>query len=131
MERAKMGVSDYPNLWKRGLIQRRVRERAGHCCEHCGMEFVEGTNLAVTARRRNGMPVIGTVHHLDGNPANCTMANLLYCCQICHLHIQALWHPGATLPLVWENQPPRWLIDRGLLYVFNPQLSLWERIAAL
>lgn len=122
-----MAANDYPNLWRRGLIQRRVRERAGHRCEHCGMTFQPGTNLAETATRRDGRPVVGTVHHIDGNKANCLMRNLVYLCQICHCYVQWRWAPGQALPLAWENQPPRWLVDRGLVYFEHPQMPLWER----
>lgn len=36
---------------------------------------------------------IGTVHHLDGNKANCVWWNLLALCQRCHLTIQARVNP--------------------------------------
>lgn len=116
---------EYPHLWVRGLIQARVRERAGHRCEHCGMEFREGTNLAVKARRRNGHPIVGTVHHIDGNKSNCSWSNLVYLCQRCHyrLHLYG-WTPGADLPLAWRNEPPRWITARGLSYRFNLQMVL-------
>ena len=36
---------------------------------------------------------IGTVHHLDGNKANCAWWNLLALCQRCHLTIQSRVNP--------------------------------------
>jgi hypothetical protein len=36
---------------------------------------------------------IGTVHHLDGNKANCVWWNLLALCQRCHLTIQSRVNP--------------------------------------
>lgn len=36
---------------------------------------------------------IGTVHHLDGNKANCEWWNLLALCQRCHLTIQSRVNP--------------------------------------
>lgn len=36
---------------------------------------------------------IGTVHHLDGNKANCQWWNLLALCQRCHLTIQSRVNP--------------------------------------
>lgn len=36
---------------------------------------------------------IGTVHHLDGNKANCAWWNLLALCQRCHLTIQGKVNP--------------------------------------
>lgn len=115
----------YPPAWISGEIQREVYERAGWRCEHCGMEFPPGDTRAVSARNANGAPTILTVHHLDMNPANCDWTNLLACDQACHLHIQALWHPGGVLPAHWE-QPPAWIADRNLPYVPNGQLPLWS-----
>lgn len=117
-------MDDYPQLWKRGLIQVRVRLRAKHRCEHCGMEFHHGTNLAITARRRDGHPVVGTVHHIDNNKANCTKINLVYLCQICHVFVQWRWQPGDVLPLKWHNIPPSWITRRGLPYQLHPQQKL-------
>lgn len=44
---------------------------------------------------------IGTVHHLDGNKANCVWWNLLALCQRCHLTIQATVNPHQ--PYVLEH----------------------------
>jgi hypothetical protein len=114
---------EYPNLWKRGLIQAQVRMRANHLCEQCGMEFQPGTNLALVEKRRNGHPLIGTVHHIDGNKANCGMSNLVYLCQRCHyrLHLYG-WIPGKRLPRQWREEAPTWIRARGLEYQFNLQL---------
>lgn len=106
-------MSDYPMLWKRGLIQARVRELANHRCEECGMEFQPGTNLAITERNRNGHAVIGTVHHIDENKANCAMSNLVYLCQRCHYRIHLYgWQPGKPLPICWHDEIPGWLSSR-------------------
>lgn len=118
-------MSDYPNLWKRGLIQPRVRERAGHKCEQCGKEFHPGTNLAVSAVRLDGKAVIGGVHHIDGNKQNCSMRNLVYLYQYCHLFVQYRWLPGAVLPLQWM-ETPAWIISRQLPFEVHPQLRLWS-----
>lgn len=121
-----MVAADYPNLWKRNLIQPRVRERANHQCEQCGMAFQPGTNLAVSATRRDGRPVIGGVHHIDGNKQNCSMANLVYLCQRCHCFVQWRWAPGQCLPLTWCNNAPAWLVQRGLVFVEHPQMPLFD-----
>lgn len=120
---------EYPRLWKLGLIQSRIRERANHRCEQCGMEFQPGSNVAVSALRKDGQPMIGTVHHIDGNKANCCRRNLVYLCQSCHykLHIFG-WVPGEVLPLAWRNQPPDWIIRRGLPYQLNPQSLLFAHL---
>lgn len=113
-------MRDYPNLWKRGLIQSRVRERAGHQCEQCGMRFHPGTNLAVEAVNSKGKPLIGTVHHIDEDKANCSMRNLVYLCQRCHFTIHlAYWYPGKPLIPSWQNNPPRWMVERGIPYQMN------------
>lgn len=44
---------------------------------------------------------IGTVHHLDGNKANCAWWNLLALCQRCHLTIQSRVNPQQ--PYIFEH----------------------------
>jgi len=120
----------YPRLWQLGLIQNNVRKRAKHRCEQCGMEFVEGTNLAKTATNRLGNPIIGTVHHIDMNKQNCSMNNLVYLCQSCHWTIHLLnWTPGKMIPLYWMNNIPQWIVDRDLDYIPNKQLPLFEEMS--
>jgi len=116
---------DYPTLWKRGLIQPRVRERANHCCEQCGMEFHHGTNLAKTAVNRHGKPIVGTCHHIDENKQNCSMANLVYLCQSCHFTVHlSRWYPGKTLPRIWGENVPRWIVSRRIPYRLHPQMRM-------
>jgi len=89
-------VGNYPPDWEE--IARRVKERAGWRCEHCGHPHdpVAGYTL--------------TVHHLDGNPVNCSPENLVALCQRCHLRIQATWRPGQ---LVMDFARPAWMESRG------------------
>lgn len=116
---------EYPGLWQRGLIQNRIRERADHRCEECGIAFQPGTNLAVDAVRVNGLPLVGTVHHIDGNKCNCSLRNLVFLCQRCHFRLHLFgWTPGDELLRIWFNQPPHWIIARNLPYLPNPQLAL-------
>lgn len=120
-------IGEYPNLWRRGLIQRRIRELADHRCEHCGLAFIPGTNFAVAHKRRDGIPVVGTVHHINGDKANCSYRNLVFLCQKCHYTVHLLgWKPGAVLPRIWRNKPPRWVLLRGLEFKLNPQLVLFD-----
>ncbi len=42
---------------------------------------------------------IGTVHHFDGNKANCTWWNLMALCQRCHLTIQSRVNPDQPYVL--------------------------------
>ncbi len=58
--------------------------------------IVRGGILTVVAQWR-----IGTVHHLDGNKANCVWWNLLALCQRCHLQIQGKVIPGQ--PFIFEH----------------------------
>jgi len=116
----------YPLAWNSGLIQADIYARAGWRCEHCGMQFPEGSTKACDSRRRDGLPMILTVHHLDGVPSNGDYTNLVALCQRCHLHVQATWRPGQPLPPAWENLPI-WMIVRGI----QPdrtfiQLRLWK-----
>lgn len=69
----------YPENWEE--IALGVKSAAGWKCIRC-------------ARSHN--PVLGyclTVHHFDGNKANCEWWNLLALCQRCHLSIQGRVDP--------------------------------------
>lgn len=44
-----------------------------------------------------------TVHHMDGDKANCVWWNLLALCQVCHLQVQAKVIPER--PYLWEHKP--------------------------
>lgn len=48
---------------------------------------------------------IGTVHHFDGNKANCAWYNLLALCQRCHLSFQSRVNPDQ--PYMFEHS--EWL----------------------
>lgn len=111
------GAGKYPDDWP--TIRIAAYARAGWKCEHCGMEFPEGSTKAKYVVRLDGKPVILTVHHLDGNREHNDWTNLLAVCQICHLHIQARWRPGWSLP--WP-QPPAWIIDRNLPYLVQLEM---------
>jgi len=68
--------------------------------------------------------MILTIHHINGDKGDNRPENLLVACQRCHLHVQAVWKPGAVLPAKWD-QPPRWIAERDLPYTPNGQLPLW------
>jgi 5-methylcytosine-specific restriction endonuclease McrA len=67
-------MNDYPPDWKE--IAARIKAKTGDKCERCGHanELTTGHLL--------------TVHHLDGDKANCAEWNLAALCQRCHLTIQ-------------------------------------------
>lgn len=109
----------YPKDWP--AISRRIRDRAGNCCEFCSIE-----NYALGARTKYGdwlpaqpingeMPAPGewawcgdgettgraklkvvkivlTVAHLDHTPENVDDENLKALCQRCHLTYDAKHH---------------------------------------
>lgn len=92
---------EYPSDWKD--IALRVKAEAGWRCIRCGHPHGD--------RREHGLPVLVqcddycthvqdkkmrvlTVHHLDGDKANCRWWNLLALCQVCHLSIQARVNPS-------------------------------------
>lgn len=91
-------TEQYPPNWPE--IAQRVKARAGWCCEHCGHPHDPASGHTLT------------VHHLDGNPANCADDNLVALCQRCHLHVQARYRPGQlALPGI---KVPAWMTQRGL-----------------
>lgn len=66
---------NYPCDWHK--IATAIKERNGWKCERCGHDHdITGGYVL-------------TVHHLDGNKANCVEWNLAALCQRCHLKIQA------------------------------------------
>src|SRR5439155_22518817 len=67
-------LNQYPSEWPE--MAARIKLQAGQKCERCKHpnDFESGHVL--------------TVHHLDGNKANCADWNLAVLCQRCHLTIQ-------------------------------------------
>ena len=90
----------YPLNW--GEIAEAVKAVAGWRCEACGYPHdVETWHVL-------------TVHHLNGDKADCRYTNLVALCQRCHLHVQALYLVGQLwLP---DTEPPYWVKARGLTY---------------
>lgn len=76
-------MNDYPADWKD--IAKGIKDRAGWCCVRCQHPH------DVEARR------VLTVHHLDGDKANCEWWNLVALCQVCHLVIQAKVNMGQMV----------------------------------
>lgn len=109
----------YPKDWPQ--ISREVRERAGQCCEFCGIPnwqlgawingkwyvaWPKGSGLRDNPRQGDVFPchrgedviwrkvvrVVLTVAHLDHTPENCADENLKALCQRCHLTYDAKHH---------------------------------------
>lgn len=109
---------EYPPDWK--AIRDRVRADAGHRCIRCLHPYRPGqhgngqwspcdercthngpTRSGFIPTIREAQWRILTVHHMDGNKANCEWWNLLSLCQRCHLQIQGKVDPNV--PWLFEH----------------------------
>ncbi len=110
-------------------IRRRILERAGHCCEFCGVpdrvyvwregEAYEVIGSSETFSHLKGIfpSIVLTVAHLDHDPGNSVPENLRTLCQRCHNRYDAA-HRAATRR---RNLRARWAI--GDLFDEGPQAS--------
>jgi hypothetical protein len=115
--------ADYPPEWHSGAIQARIREQAQYTCEICGEKVDPATNRLLSIAEGDE-PIFGHVHHLDHYPPNCDDSNLMFVCQNCHIRLHGWgWKPGDEMPLAWNNEPPPWVLRRGLPYRINPAAS--------
>jgi len=107
----------YPKDWP--AISHGARDRAGWCCEFCGVKqgalgawvkgqwrdaLPKGTGARDNPRRGELFPIEGeqwwrkvvqvvlTVAHLDHTPENCAPENLKALCQRCHLVYDSKHH---------------------------------------
>ncbi len=101
---------EYPPEWP--AIAMAVKKEAGWRCVRCGHPDppdLKPRGLAPCDYRcthdsrwvRTHKKRVLTVHHLDGDKANCVWWNLLPLCQVCHLQIQAKVDP--RVPYLWEH----------------------------
>lgn len=90
-------MNKYPPEWP--FIARAIKHYAHWCCEHCHRPHNPKMYYTLT------------VHHLDGDKANCTFNNLVALCQRCHLRIQATYYPGQAFMF----GAPTWAVIRGLV----------------
>lgn len=101
---------EYPPEWD--VIGDRVRAEAGNRCIRCRHPQGDRPSAFVpcdafcTHPRGDGKPRVLTVHHLDGDKANCRWWNLLALCQVCHLQVQ-----GRVIP----ERP--WLLPHSAWFV--------------
>ncbi len=110
MTKAKQ--NEYPKDWPR--LAERIKQRHFWRCERCDHPHDRASGHVLT------------VHHLDGNKANCADWNLAALCQRCHLSVQGRvrmdqlffdtiltispWfrpHLDGYLDSLWARQNPR------------------------
>lgn len=87
MSRGCIPRGEYPPEWPE--LARQVKDDAGWRCVRCGHPHDPGAGRTLT------------VHHFDGDKANCQRYNLMALCQACHLSVQARVDPAQGL-LTWE-----------------------------
>lgn len=86
----------YPWYWP--LVSFWLKVFVGWKCENCCHPDDSGSGYTLT------------VHHMDGNPENCEILNLVALCQRCHLHFERY----ALLAQGWfDFYKPDWLKKRG------------------
>jgi hypothetical protein len=149
-------TGEYPPDWKE--ISNAVWAAACHRCIRCGHPYRKGAHgkgqwTPCDERCTHGGPVqvimdqlcaewrIGTVHHLDGNKANCAWWNLLALCQRCRLTIQSRVNPQQPYMLehsewfrpyvagFYAHKYEGVTITREQAVADMPRLLAYERIA--
>ena len=112
---------------------RIVREMANHQCQVCDMLFIEGSNMAKSARHTGvghpGGPVMGLVHHIDGNDANWKYRNLLYVCQYCDRKLKAMRSQTDDMPTKMTLILPDVLGEKATLVIERNELAHVETFA--
>lgn len=84
----------YPNNWKE--IATGVKQRSGYCCERCQMQcLTPGRSYRHLSRRIRGK-LTAQVHHIDRQPSNSDLDNLIALCPRCHLHLHRGGHGNIT-----------------------------------
>lgn len=103
------GFDGYPPEWHTE-IKHAVREAAGNRCTRCQHPYDKGAGkwspcdeLCNHDRQVRSWRIL-TVHHLDGNKANCRWWNLVALCQRCHLQIQG----RVRMERVWPWEHSEW-----------------------
>lgn len=99
-----MDRSRYPDNWQE--IADFVKSRAGWQCQTC-KRYCRRPGQPLDTHRRTL-----TVHHIDGNPANCEMENLIAVCAPCHLQLDAQRHAAHARETRRHTRSP---LDQPLL----------------
>lgn len=122
VEECAAGSKGYPAAWH-STIKHAVRELAGHRCVRCLHPYEEKTGRWSPCDERcthqgDGEWRILTVHHLNGDKADCRWGNLASLCQRCHLQIQGKVLMGRVYPF----EHSEW---------FKPYAAWWYALAYL
>lgn len=100
-------MNTYPADWPQ--ISYQTKEAAGWRCVRCGHPNEKpGRPVPCDARCTHPREPVKqrmlTVHHLDGDKANCAWWNLAALCQACHLRIQG----KVIMARVWLFEHSEW-----------------------
>jgi 5-methylcytosine-specific restriction endonuclease McrA len=121
-------ISGYPENWNQ--IAAQIKQRSGYCCQRCGMQCLPPGRGYRHLSRKIRSKYTAQVHHLDRQPSNNNLDNLVALCTGCHLH----YHQGQkgnitpgqlSLPLVIDRSyltPPVFRFPKG--NATRTQLSL-------
>jgi hypothetical protein len=130
-----VGADGYPSEWHE-TVKHLVREQAGHRCVRCHHPYAKGDGewSGCDALCDHGPPThlfgafpfvafgarwrILTVHHLNGDKADCRWWNLAALCQRCHLRVQRV----VVMDRVWPWPHSEW---------FRPYAAGWYAHAYL
>jgi 5-methylcytosine-specific restriction endonuclease McrA len=118
---------DYPDNWSE--ISLSVKLAAGYRCHRCGLKCLPSANsyrhLDSVIRRK----LSAQVHHIDSNPANNDLSNLICLCAGCHLRMHR--HRPKQIPgqLSFKIKLPR--VRRLRHHRENFQLTLEDLIDRL
>lgn len=135
----ELGSDGYPPEWHE-TIKHAVRAEAGHRCVRCGHPYRNGEHgngewSGCGADCQHGGPIhvfgglafpavgarwrILTVHHLDGDKANCRWWNLVALCQRCHLRVQRV----VVMARVWPWAHSAWFVPYVAAYYAHAYLG--------
>lgn len=95
-------MNEYPTNWL--AVAELVKNEAGWKCARCNHRHDPDSGHTLT------------VHHFDGDKANCERWNLMPLCQRCHLSVQARVKPRQGFmgtPSVWAMPYIAGMIDAG------------------
>lgn len=110
--------NDYPANWSE--IAKAVKDEADWQCVRCTHDHAPDLGYCLT------------VHHFDGDKANCERWNLMALCQRCHLKVQAKADPRQPImfnPSLWAMPYVAGVYEAGICEPSNEyHLPEWIEI---